>query len=142
MNATLTIKQVVAKVRNSVKPRAHDDNYVQRFSEAALPGERGRQGDVYIKKLAELPKNLKRTERPQAQVTVGTSKGQRHVLDSLEGITFYELPNPTVLEGPILHVTQERVLTHPEHSHVVLTPGVYQITYQRAKGQTLRRSVD
>lgn len=132
------------RVRQSAKPL--DDGYVQRFSEAAAVGDVLPQGDVYFTKLDAVPSGCKLMEKPEAQLAPGTTQGSRHILDSLEGVAMYVKGAATPLEGPILDVTQERTVTHPEHRHLILAPGVYGVTYQRSyardAAEELRRQQD
>lgn len=135
-----TIHEAFARIRSTV--RMHDDRYILRFSEAASPGEILSQGDVYLKKLAEIPDGCTEVKSPSLQIAQGNTKGSRHILDSLDGVTVFQLRQANVLQGPILEIEKNRVLTHPEHKHIELTPGIYSVTYQRAKGQSLERVWD
>jgi hypothetical protein len=118
------------------------NNAPQRFPEAASAGDVWRQGDIYIEKLDAVPKSFAKVKKPLLQLAPGTTQGSRHLLDSLSGVTVYEKSNATVLEGPALDCTQERTITHPEHGWVMLPPGVYGISYQRAYAMELRRQAD
>lgn len=105
----------------------------QRFPEAASPGDTFRQGDVYITLLDAVPSDAVSVVGRSMQLVQGTTTGSRHCLDSGDGVTFYRKSQPGMLDGPILLLQKERVITHPEHGHVIL-PGegrVYAITYQR-----------
>ncbi len=114
----------------------------QRFPEAASSGDTFRQGDIYVELLADVPAEAIRDTNPTAQLAPGTTRGSRHILDALDGVTMYRLENATVLEGPVLAVSCERTITHPEHGDLILPPGVYGITYQRQFATELRRVAD
>jgi len=103
----------------------------QRFSEGASPGDCWRQGDVYIELLPSVPNGAKPAKNAVSQLVPGSTRGSRHCLDSLDGVTIYILANPTNLDGPVLECRTERTIRHPEHGNVILPPGVYGITYQR-----------
>lgn len=113
----------------------------QRFPEAANFGEHVRQGDIYITLLESVPAGAK-PAKPEAQLAPGTTKGSRHVLDSMEGVECFEHPTKDVLQGPVLRLSQERTITHPDHGHWTLSPGTYNITYQRAYAEERRRVAD
>lgn len=140
MTATEAIKFVGCK---TIKRSAA----TQQFPIAASPGDVFRQGDLYIRKLAKVPSRA--VKAPVAapseplQLAPGTTQGSRHIVDSREGVTVYNLEEPTALDGPILSLTKDRVVTHPEHGHVRLNAGdIYAITYQRAFAEELRRVQD
>jgi len=103
----------------------------QRFPEAASPGDCWRQGDLYITLLADIPADTEKVKKPELQLVPGSTQGSRHCLDSLSGVTCYQITDSDQLAGPVLNLTKERTLTHPEHGNVVLPPGVYGIHYQR-----------
>ena len=111
----------------------------QRFPEAAIDGDYFRQGDVYIWKRDELPSGGRETK--ELQLVAGTTKGSRHILDSNDGVRILQVQGDA-LQGPWLHVTKERTITHPEHGDVVLPPGNYEITRQRMYAEELRAALD
>lgn len=115
---------------------------LQRFPEAASPGDYFRQGDVYITYLSAVPNDLVAVAKPERQLAPGNTQGSRHILDSLDGVKMFVKPNPTELDGPVLELTKERVVTHPEHGDVSLPCGVYATTYQRTFADELRRVKD
>lgn len=119
-----------------------DNSKPQRFPEAANTGDSFRQGDVYVEKRGGVTGDMTVEPKPNAQLAPGTTKGSRHVLDSLDGVTMYRVANPTPLDGPVIETTCERTITHPEHGDLILPPGVYAITYQRAYADELRRVAD
>lgn len=136
----LTAEKSLEKVQSTAESIKCDEP--QRFSEAASAGDVFRQGDIYIEKLEAVPAGAIQMQKVEAQLAPGTTQGSRHVLDALQGVTMYRLANPTVLDGPILDLATERTITHPEHGNVILPPGCYGITYQRAFADELRRQAD
>ena len=112
------------------------------FPEAASVGDNARQGDIYIELLEGVPKDAKPIEKPSAKLAPGDTQGSRHILDSMVGVTLYERRDASVLEGPIMNLTETRTVTHPEHGDWVLPPGTYGVTYQRAYAEDLRRQMD
>lgn len=137
---TMTAVESFNRVKESAEAIKCDQP--QRFPEAASVGDCWRQGDVYLTRLGEVPHGCRKIDQPEAQLAPGTTQGSRHVLDSLDGVTLYELDNATPLDGPVLETTCERTVTHPEHGDLVLPPGVYGVTYQRAYADELRRVAD
>lgn len=138
--STMTAERSLRAVQSSAEKIR--SNQPQRFPEAASPGDVFRQGDVYVELLDRLPAGVKFVKNPSPQLAPGTTQGSRHVLDSLDGVQVYALDGADVLTGPVIHCREERTITHPEHGHVILPPGVYGITYQRAFADELRRAAD
>jgi hypothetical protein len=107
-------------------------NRPQRFPEAASPGDRFRQGDLYITLLDGVPDGAVKMDSVPIQLAQGHTQGSRHCLDSVDGVSAWMPSRPGMLDGPIIQLLRERVVTHPEHGHVILPPGVYRISYQRS----------
>lgn len=130
--ATVTAMKAFSDVQSHAE--SIRNNETQRFPEAASPGDRIRQGDVYFTLLDALPPGCVPTKIGAGlQLAPGSTQGSRHCLDSADGLTAYLLPNPGPLDGPILVLEQERTVTHPEHGHWTL-PGegrIYAVNYQR-----------
>jgi hypothetical protein len=121
-------RAVIEKItRNTI---VHDDSFVQRFGEGNVPGDCVAQGDLYLTKLEGVPHSAKPAE-VRLQIAEGDTQGSRHILDSADGVRMYRISHPGPMDGPVLELTEERVLTHPEHRHVRLSPGVYGVHYQR-----------
>ena len=113
----------------------------QRFPEAAVAGDYFRQGDIYVIKRDSVPASCFAVV-VAAQLTPGTTKGSRHILDSHQGVEMFRVAGGDALQGPVFKTTCERIITHPEHGDVILPPGIYEITYQRAFADELRRVQD
>lgn len=114
---------------------------VHRFPEAASVGDYWRQGDIYLTRLKSVPHGAKPC-KTLAQLAPGTTRGSRHCLSDTESVEMFTLQTATALDGPVVKVVREVTVEHPEHSHVVLPPGVYHVTYQRAYADELRRVAD
>jgi hypothetical protein len=127
--ATMTAEKALSKIQDQAERIKSDET--QRFPDAASVGDSHRQGDVYITLLNAVPENAVREKKPSTQLAPGTTQGSRHYLDSLAGVTMYRIPNPGMLDGPIIECETERTITHPEHGDVVLPAGIYGISYQR-----------
>ncbi len=105
----------------------------QRFPEAAAPGDAVRQGDIYITLLERVPTGYVRQKKWGRQLAPGNTQGSRHVIDSSKGVVCYTHPAASEFDGPVLHLKQEREITHPEHGNWILPPGVYGVSYQRTQ---------
>lgn len=124
----------LVKTRDISRSEAFDKIYV-------------RQGDLYISCMRELPDGAVEVKKSSAalQLVEGTTQGSRHCIaeKDAKNVTIYKRSNPNALQGPILVTTGEVELTHPEHGHVILhDPGIYDITYQKAYAEELRRVQD
>ena len=109
--------------------------------EAASDGDAFRQGDIYITR-RDVVENRFVLGSVDLQLAPGTTQGSRHCLDSCEGVEMYRDRNGDALQGPLIRLFVERTITHPEHGDVVLPPGTYEVTYQRAYAEELRRVQD
>lgn len=122
---------IVDKVQEQARKIAKRET--QRFPHAASPGDAVRQGDVYITLLERVPTGYARQRKWDRQLAPGATQGSRHVIDSKTGVACYVHPAATDFDGPVLHLKQEREITHPEHGNWILPPGVYGISYQRTQ---------
>lgn len=130
----MSIIEEVQKTAEKVAKRE-----TQTFSEAASHGDTVRQGDVYITWLESLPEDVEAQQDWDAQLAPGNTQGSRHILDSKNGVTCYKFQNPTEFDGPMLVLTEERTVTHPEHGNWVLPPGIYYIGYQQTEDMLEQR---
>lgn len=98
-------------------------------------GEFARQGDVYVERIAATTKGWNATTN--RQLAPGTSPGSRHVVT--KGPTLFVSPtaNPqdrtrggVRLLGPQIHADKAFTIEHPEHAHLCLPPGDFQVSYQ------------
>jgi len=103
----------------------------------------GRQGDIYLWKLAGLPEDAIEVE-PYRQLAPGATRGSRHCLDALTGVRMFHRRTPGPLDGPILWLSVPRTLTHPTHGDIVGLPAgaILKITYQRLYADEVRRVED
>ncbi len=136
----LTAIEAMTKVEQDAKKCLKGET--TRYGTVA-PGDCHRQGDVYVLALCELPPGAVKSDKA-LQLAPGTTQGSRHCLrqEDLSHIEFYRRPDASPLDGPILVAKNRFEVTHPEHAHVNLPPGVYAITYQRQHAEELRRVAD
>lgn len=138
------------KVKNAVE--AHEEierlaktNTVQdvrRVLEIKV-GKVVRQGDIYIHRVKTTHKRGKPT--PNHQLALGNTQGSRHVAGlearCFEGTTTPEWCDSRTFLGPVVESDEPFTITHPEHAHVELPAGTYQITHQM-DARTLERVRD
>ena len=137
---TKVIEQSVNKIKTSVEKIKN--NKAQMFPEAASVGDFWRQGDVLIELIEKVPSKAKKINKPNPQVAPGYTKGSRHILNSLDGVTMYSV-NGTELDGPIIELKKECTLTHPEHGDVILPSNrIFFITFERQYDEEIRRQAD
>jgi len=104
----------------------------------------GRQGDIYLWKLAALPQDAIEVAHYR-QLAPGLTLGSRHCLASLDGVRMFHKRQPGPLDGPILWFADEPgTITHPTHGDIVDIPAnsIIQITYQRMYADVVRRTED
>lgn len=95
-------------------------------------GEVVRQGDIYIHRVAD--KHPRGEAAPTNQLAIGTGMGSRHVAEAPAKV-FVGSDEPSWCDswsflGPCVVASERFVISHPEHAHVSLPEGVYQITHQ------------
>jgi len=105
-------------------------------------GQVGRQGDIYIHRV---PNDHERgLELKTRQLALGESMGSRHIAEApakvCEGT---EAPGwaQTELLGPCIVAELPFTVSHPEHAHIDLPAGVYQVTHQM-DARTRKRVID
>lgn len=111
-------------------------------------GERIRQGDIYVQRVSDNHPRGKQIEN--RQLAVGSTSGSRHVLTT-GSATVYEGTTPApgqsesavqILLGPCIESKSDRVyVSHPEHAHLDLPPGTYQVNHQ-LDARTMQRVSD
>lgn len=98
-----------------------------RFVRAIGVGEYVRQGDIYVVRIDTLPRGM--TETQDRQLAPGATQGSRHVAEG--DLTVHRRTDTREVGiGPVVRARQEWRLAHPEHAHMVLPSGDYQIRYQ------------
>ena len=110
--------------------------------ETMQEGQIVRQGDIYIHRVSDKhPAGAKTGNR---QLAIGTTQGSRHVIEGdcevFEGTTAPDWA-PRALLGPLVRLFKRGTVTHPEHAHIDLPAGSYQITHQM-DARTLERVRD
>lgn len=104
-------------------------------------GDGWAQGDILVRRLSRVPTRMRPIE-PRAQLAPGSTQGSRHCLSSLEGVAMFALAGFHPLLGPVFKAGRDVTITHLEHGHLLLGPGIYAIEYQRDLAEDLRRVAD
>ena len=105
-----------------------------------------RQGDVYLWRVAD--KSGVGAPIANYQLAPGTSQGSRHVVEGDARVYEHAGANSKYVDpgaalfGPTLVVGKDcATVTHPEHAHIRLGPGKWQVTYQM-DAMTRQRVID
>ncbi len=129
MNAIETLRTIEESAsKHSAEPR---------FVRVVGTNDVVRQGDVYVA-LAR-PAVERGARRGSHQVAVGTTTGSRHVAEG--DVEVFDRVGATEQDGPIVVAKDRWTLTHPEHCHVSLPAGTYEVGYQIDE-MTRRRVAD
>jgi len=119
------VKEVLKRIQAEAEEAKPDLRWVRTCRE----GDAIRQGDVYLYPLDRVPNHGPVLET--RQVAQGESQGSRHIVDG-EGTLLERLDGGRdPLAGPYLLAEKRVTLTHPEHAHISLPAGWYEIRYQR-----------
>jgi hypothetical protein len=107
-----------------------------RFLRVAEKGAGVRQGDIYLWTIDAVPAGSAR--RDDRQLALGQSVGSRHVCQP--GPKLFDLPTGKTDEflGPVIEADARFVVEHPEHDHLSLPSGIWQVGYQRDVSTNLR----
>lgn len=116
----------------SIEQAAQKPQTERRVVKAIKPGQAVRQGDIYLVATENLKAGKPVTSR---QLAPGETQGSRHIAEA--PCQIFESPGHPIkgiasnaLLGPVVESTQPWNLAHPEHAHVTLPPGQYQVVYQ------------
>lgn len=89
-----------------------------------------RQGDVFLRKVAKTPSNLKKVARDRGRLILayGEVTGHAHVIDApaAEATLLTDEQNRR-----FLNLVTEAPLVHEEHATITLPPGDYEVIRQR-----------
>lgn len=98
-------------------------------------GEFVRQGDVYLQRIAAVDKTWAPIKN--RQLAPGASPGSRHVVTQGPVLLASPIANPQErarggvrLLGPQIHAEKPFTVEHPEHAHLCMPAGDFQVSYQ------------
>jgi hypothetical protein len=125
----LTAVQARERIEREAKEKAVQE---VRHIKSIEIGKVVRQGDIYIHRVADEHKHGK--ESKSRQLAIGNTQGSRHVAESpskaFDGTTLPTYCDQRTFLGPLVQSKKRFTVTHPEHAHVSLPAGCYQITHQ------------
>lgn len=95
-------------------------------------GQVVRQGDVYLKMIKSPEIDESYAEYRNNQIAPGNTKGSRHIVSgNVKMFIKKEMSRQdNATTGPVISASEEFCVTHPEHAHMQLPAGDYQVTYQ------------
>lgn len=138
--STQTAEQIHAQIETEAKAQAVPG--VRCIDKIAI-GKAVRQGDIYLHRVtATHPRGAACKSR---QLAIGETRGSRHVVEAtaqvFEGVAAPGWCQRRTLLGPLVVAETRFLVTHPEHAHMSLPPGTYQVTHQM-DARTLQRVQD
>lgn len=145
MSNTFPAREAIQLVDNAAASLVLQET---RFIEHLDIGEWSRQGDIYLVKIKEVPAGCKPS--PTRQLAPGTTQGSRHIAEGdcdvlvhpQQGrINWTPCSKGGNATGPVIVARGFFTNTHPEHAHISLPAGVYQV-YGQIDQTTLQRVQD
>lgn len=135
---TKTEKRTASDVFAEIERAAAGADADTRFVREMQVGEYVRQGDVYVVRIDTIPHGTRETK--DRQLAPGATQGSRHIAEG-ELSVFRRTDTTEVAIGPVVVARKEWRLAHPEHAHMVLPAGNYQVRFQ-LDARTLRAVQD
>lgn len=135
-----TAEEARTLIEREAKEKAVQE--VRRIEEMAV-GQVVRQGDIYIHRV---PDDYSHGPAAQTrQLAQGETMGSRHVAEEPAEV-FQGRQSPIwcdndTLVGPFIAAKKRFKVVHPEHAHVDLPAGTYQVTHQM-DARTKKRVID
>lgn len=117
------VREIVGRIGKEAEQAMAEVRWVR----TCRPGDEIRQGDVYLYPIAPEPDHGPELET--RQLAPGRTRGSRHIVDGTGRLL--ERVSEDALDGPFLHAAKRVTITHPEHAHVSLPAGWYEVRYQR-----------
>lgn len=125
MTTAIDAKSILDKILTEAE--ANSDSL--RMVRTIEVGQWVRQGDVYLRAI-QAPALDTYEPIAERQLAPGTTKGSRHIAEGNVTIYRYDAPASPLL-GPVVCAHERFTVTHPEHAHVSLPSGWYQVLFQR-----------
>lgn len=127
--------QTVIEAHEAITQSAKTADHETRIIDSITVGEHVRQGDLYLERIAKADTRWRSTTN--RQLAPGVSTGSRHVAEGAVAVSVSPEANPIDrsgrvprLLGPQISAKEAFTVTHPEHAHMRLPPGDYQVLYQ------------
>lgn len=88
-----------------------------------------RQGDIYLEYTSPVDTSSDHVPFKDNQLAPGSTQGSRHMISG-DKLVMFKKTNARITEGPVIIAESRFKVTHPEHAHMDLPPGCYNVTYQ------------
>lgn len=129
---SITLEHILSQVREAAASPLGD----MRIVDTIDFGQFARQGDIYIRRIAEPSDGWVETEN--RQLAPGSTQGSRHtVSDSVRVLVApttamkrRQTDRGLAFEGPQLVSEDRFTVSHPEHADISLPGGCYEVLYQ------------
>lgn len=127
--------QTITEAHEAINVAAKSADNKMRIVDKIDVGEYARQGDLYLLRIDKINERWVPTEN--TQLAPGVSSGSRHVADG--SVSIFRSPEAIPIDrngraprllGPQVSSSEGFVVTHPEHAHIQLPAGTYQVLYQ------------
>ena len=135
------------EAHNMIQAASRTEFQDVRFVESLNTGEYARQGDLYIIRVDNF-KESDYKETKNRQLAVGTTQGARHILAGEAKVYQPKVEGKPVkgkigyrLNGPVFVAEGFVTVEHPEHAHISLPAGTYQVCHQ-VDVRTMKKVVD
>lgn len=124
---TMTAVEALQKIEECAESACQDVRDIKRMAIGAVV----RQGDIYIHRVADNHAHGKSAKHNQ--LAEGSTMNSRHMAESpakvFDGTTAPK-DCTTILLGPCVVSDKPFTVSHPEHAHINLPAGIYQVTHQ------------
>lgn len=144
---TIEQPKTALEAHNMIQTASRTEFQDTRFVEALELGEFARQGDLYIVRIDGFAM-VDYNETENRQLAAGTTQGSRHILTGEANIYHPKVEGKPVpqkigyrLNGPVFVAENFVTVEHPEHAHISLPAGTYQICHQ-VDVRTMKKVVD
>jgi hypothetical protein len=91
-------------------------------------GDLGRQGDILVERVAEIPKSLKQVD---GRKVLAEGEATGHVHELVGEADLFRAEDIAEMEESFMRVDAEAAVEHAEHGAIPLPPADYQATRQR-----------
>lgn len=144
---TIEQPQTALEAHNLIKQYCGTEFQETRFIDNVTSNEYPRQGDLYIVRIDNWIEDY-HVEVKTRQLAPGTTQGSRHILVG-EAQVFAPKNNSTpdktsrgyMLKGMVFLAKGFVTIEHPEHAHISLPAGTYQVCHQ-VDVRTMKRVID
>lgn len=96
------------------------------------------QGDLLIRRIESLPKDIKPVDSVKGQFIVAHSEtGHNHVIEERPNVMLYAMNDPMISYLEVVEATDaaetfiEHLRSFDTHESIVISPGIYEIRRQR-----------